>query len=122
MSYEWRTSWRSTSNLPRFSLLSDNADYYDTSVNVNSFALVESLAFPTQISTELTNSEHLYAQIFLTEAHSNEVIKVKSTDRNPFTPLNKIRLSLLLFSRHSQILKFLLTSLLPNFIKVWQKR
>jgi hypothetical protein len=69
---------------------------------------LESWAFRAPIFTELTNSEHLYVQIFLTKDHLNDVMKVKSTDRNPFTPLNKVRLSLRLFSRRSQVnlLKF----------------
>jgi hypothetical protein len=75
----------------------------------------KSLAFPVPMFTELTNSQHQCVLTSLTENHPNTVIKVKSTDRNPLTPLNKVRLSLLLFSRNSHVLKFLLTSLLPIF-------
>jgi hypothetical protein len=59
----------------------------------------KSTAFRGQIITGLTSAQLHYVKVSLTELHLDRTTNVESTDRNTFTPISKIWLSLHRFSR-----------------------
>jgi len=78
-------------------------------------------AFPTPISTNVTNAQQDYVQSSGTGIHTNRIINLESKNRNSFTPGSRVRLALGRFSWKSQPLnKILWTSLHRLVRRMWK--
>ena len=87
------------------------------------YAQNASTAFPTPISTKVTNAEQDYMQSSDTEFQPNRIINLESKNRNSFTPGSEVRLALRRFSWKSVSLnKVLWTSLHRLGWRVWEVR
>jgi hypothetical protein len=62
------------------------------------------MAFATPVSSKLANSRQQQVHLFYTDVHEHRKINVKSRERNPFKPLDKVWLSPHRFARNSQLL------------------
>ena len=85
----WFTPWCNTQILPRLSLLSKwNTVLRYTRENDVIYSRKKRTAFPEPIFTKLKVTRQYYMQICYTEFHPNWILSVKTTDRDPLTPLS----------------------------------